>query len=232
MTISEVLNICFIDYIFDCALIDWTYLLQYLQQDVQFTNNSQGATNYLRRFGNGDSTYTFNPIENYTQEGAYIVELVAENQFGCRDSIQQIFEIFEPPTGLVTYEQLHTCEPSLVQFYPNALNTTDYFWNFGNGQSSIIPEPIDVELIATNSYNCSDDTILSIRPDFFGTLEVPNIMAPNFGIGEDRFFIPKGIGLETYLVEVFDKQGTRVWYSKAIDADGRPSEQWDGKYQG
>jgi PKD repeat protein len=292
---------------------------------VGFTNLSQGATNYEWRLDNGQILGNVSPTTYYNQAGTYTVELVAKNSFSCRDSSQQTFEIFAPPTGFVSYEQLDTCEPSLVQFYPNASNATDYFWNFGNGQTSFIPEPIatyqtvgiydvslilgvnnicfdtltyndfiqvfprpfanfvhldtmtdgrfkgvvkfintsiganqyvwdfadnatsnlenptyafrsnglfDVQLIATNSYNCSDDTIISVRPDFFGTLEIPNIMAPGFGTGEDRFFIPKGIGLETYLVEVFDKQGTRIWYSDEIDTDGRPTGKWDGMFQG
>jgi PKD repeat protein/microcompartment protein CcmK/EutM len=292
---------------------------------VGFTNLSQGATNYEWRLDNGQILGNISPTTYYNQAGTYTVELVAKNSFSCRDSSQQTFEIFAPPTGFVSYEQLDTCEPSLVQFYPNASNATDYFWNFGNGQTSFIPEPIatyqtvgiydvslilgvnnicfdtltyndfiqvfprpfanfvhldtmtdgrfkgvikfintsiganqyvwdfadnttsnlenptyafrsnglfDVQLIATNSYNCSDDTIISVRPDFFGTLEIPNIMAPGFGTGEDRFFIPKGIGLETYLVEVFDKQGTRIWYSDEIDTDGRPTGKWDGMFQG
>jgi PKD repeat protein len=292
---------------------------------VGFTNLSQGATNYEWRLDNGQILGNVSPTTYYNQAGTYTVELVAKNSFSCRDSSQQTFEIFAPPTGFVSYEQLDTCEPSLVQFYPNASNATDYFWNFGNGQTSFIPEPIatyqtvgiydvslilgvnnicfdtltyndfiqvfprpfanfvhldtmtdgrfkgvvkfintsiganqyvwdfadnttsnlenptyafrsnglfDVQLIATSSYNCSDDTIISVRPDFFGTLEIPNIMAPGFGTGEDRFFIPKGIGLETYLVEVFDKQGTRIWYSDEIDTDGRPTGKWDGMFQG
>ncbi|MFK7946387.1 MAG: PKD domain-containing protein, partial [Saprospiraceae bacterium] len=292
---------------------------------VSFTNQSQGATNYEWRLDNGQILGNIDPTTYYNQAGVYTVELVAENSFSCRDSSQQTFEIYEPPTGFVTYEQLDTCQPSLVQFYPNALNTTDYFWNFGNGQTSIVAEPIatyqnvgiydvelivgvnntcfdtltytdfvqvfprpfanfvhvdtmvdgrfkgivrffnhsiganqyawdfgdnttsnlehplhafqanglfDVQLVATNSFNCSDDTIIGVRPDFFGTLVFPNIMTPGSNSGEDEFFIPKGIGLESYLIEIFDKQGTRIWHSEAIDANGTPVDSWDGTFQG
>jgi hypothetical protein len=33
------------------------------------------------------------------------------------------------------------------------------------------------------------------------------------------------------LVEVFDKQGTRIWVSDEIDGDGRPTGQWNGQFQ-
>jgi gliding motility-associated-like protein len=52
-----------------------------------FTNQSQGATNYIWYFGDGDSTIEVNPRHIYNATGTYNVCLVAINAGGCRDSI-------------------------------------------------------------------------------------------------------------------------------------------------
>ena len=89
-------------------------------------------------------------------------------------------------------------------------------------------------LTAINEYDCANDTTLPVQPTIFGTLVVPNIFAPEFGVGEEARFIPKGIGIAagTFLIEVFDKAGERVWFCEDLNEDGSPNCSWDGQYRG
>jgi len=61
---------------------------------VVFTNNTEGAINYLWNFGdnNGSSTLP-NPTYTYTSNGIYTVSLLAYNQYGCKDSVSEILTV-------------------------------------------------------------------------------------------------------------------------------------------
>ena len=54
---------------------------------TQFTNQSSGATNYVWKFGDGDSSTEVNPQHLFNATGIYNVCLTAINAAGCSDSI-------------------------------------------------------------------------------------------------------------------------------------------------
>ncbi len=54
--------------------------------EVVFTNNSQGATSYTWAFADGNTSTEESPIHTYLFPGTYIPSLIAENEFGCRDT--------------------------------------------------------------------------------------------------------------------------------------------------
>ncbi len=54
---------------------------------TQFTNQSSGATNYIWRFGDGDSSIDVNPKHLFTATGTFDVCLTAINAAGCSDTI-------------------------------------------------------------------------------------------------------------------------------------------------
>jgi PKD repeat protein len=65
-----------------------------------------------------------------------------------------------------------------------------------------------------------------------GYLYVPNAFYPNSLKNELRTFLPKGRGLLRYLLQVYDGQGKLLFETTALDADGRPSQGWDGTFRG
>jgi gliding motility-associated-like protein len=57
-------------------------------EPIQFTNQSNGATSYLWKFGYNDQTSTnANPSHLYTRSGKFDVCLVAYNDEGCTDTL-------------------------------------------------------------------------------------------------------------------------------------------------
>src|SRR5690606_9876288 len=60
---------------------------------VNFTNTSQEATNYQWDFGNGETSTDTNATTFYPSVDDYQVTLTAINQFGCKDTAQQIIPI-------------------------------------------------------------------------------------------------------------------------------------------
>ena len=58
-------------------------------------------------------------------------------------------------------------------------------------------------------------------------------MTPERGIGEETVFLPKGLNLSTYHLQIFDTWGNKLWESTLLNSiDGSPLEAWDGKYRG
>lgn len=140
--------------------------------DVTFTNLSEGAANYLWRFGNSNSSDSINPVETYTVEGTYTVELVAENIFGCRDSIQQTFDLFAPPVAVWAVNQPSSCVSSEVTFINNTTGSgLNYFYDFGDNTTSNALSPTHTFNIigtyqstyfAIDTNGCVSDTLIEI----------------------------------------------------------------------
>ena len=73
-------------------------------QDVQFNNNSTGATGYLWNFANGDSSVLTSPAHAFADTGMFCVILYAFDSSGCMDTasaclyFQSEFTLYYPNT--------------------------------------------------------------------------------------------------------------------------------------
>ena len=138
---------------------------------VHFTNASTGATAYLWNFGGGDTTRSvLNPIRTYTAAGTYTAALMVYNPTTCNLS----------DTSFITITVLPTPNPAFTVIYDSCLNsamlqntstfaggTMTYSWNYGNGHTSTLQNPPDINyglgtytatLLTTGSNGCKDST--------------------------------------------------------------------------
>lgn len=83
---------------------------------VDITNGSIGADSFEWDWGDGNTDVGETPVFTYPDEGVFTVELVAENSFGCRDSITQSNEIIDPPAAALTLTPAEGCAPLEVGF--------------------------------------------------------------------------------------------------------------------
>jgi gliding motility-associated-like protein len=82
-----------------------------------------------------------------------------------------------------------------------------------------------VAMIATNSWGCADTIVKSILVEENFSLFVPNAFSPNAD-GKNDIFMPKGVGILSYHLEVFDRWGQSVFKSVGYQ------QAWDGTYKG
>lgn len=145
---------------------------------INFQNLSQNANFYTWYFGDGNTTSSVSPINIYVNSGTYEVKLKAENLSGCKDSTTYSINVFDLPTAGFTLSNNFTCSvPVQISTTNTSVGATSYFWDFGNGVTSTLNNPIityltfeqdTIQLIASNSYGCKD-TVTEI----FYSVETP-----------------------------------------------------------
>ncbi|MFM7771015.1 MAG: PKD domain-containing protein, partial [Bacteroidota bacterium] len=148
--------------------------------EVNFTNTSSGATAYSWNFDDGTFSSDTNVVHSFYHSGTsdytFNVELTATNEFGCSDiAITQVVVNGGAVASFNSGETNLGCDPSPIQFENLSENATTFEWNFGDGSTSIDPNPAhtfinnsgfiewyEVQLIANSNEGCSDTTVLEI----------------------------------------------------------------------
>jgi large repetitive protein len=212
---------------------------------VQFQNASINGTSYQWTFSNGASNIQTNPSVVFTSPGTYDVQLIATSGGSCSDtfSVSNAVTVNPSPTAAFTYTQIKKDDiaDGTIGFTNASVSAISYEWSFGDGSTATDTDPIHqytmlghytVTLTALNSFGCTDTTEQVVIPDYFQGLFVPNAFMPNSPFSDLRFFKPAAKSLKTYKVQVFDTWGALIWESTSLNADGSPSEGWDGTYDG
>ena len=111
---------------------------------VRFINQTTGNSPvYAWYFGDGQTTAATQPAHAYTQEGDYTIKLVANDRFGCADSMirQQYIHIRDPRARFSMSDSFATCPPLLVNFTNQSLHFNRIEWDFGDGNKSTLANP-------------------------------------------------------------------------------------------
>jgi gliding motility-associated-like protein len=134
-----------------------------LNQSLQLTNTSTGASSYQWHFGDGNTSTQVNPTHFYTQPGDYLVKLVATSGIGCTDSISKMVHVDSiPKAGFVATT---VCVGNATLFTDTSKFAIAWNWNFGDGNTSTLQNPshlyasagtYPVRLIVTNNKGCRD----------------------------------------------------------------------------
>ena len=292
--------------------------------DVQFTNLTLGGTDFFWDFGNGQiSSSAQNPSTTYSSAGSYDIMLIATNDYGCSDTAQGMFMLWQSPVADFSFQPQSGCEPLEVEFFNNSMFGLSHLWDFGNGNSSNLNNPshhysqpgiYSIQLITTGMGGCTDTLLLTdtltIYPkpvaDFFWDSIVPNLksypvqftnishlggisqwdfgdkstssqtnpvhtfsqfgnfkvqlvesntfgchdtisylitienikglfvsnaFSPDYGPADIRQFKPRGTGLKTYHLQIYDAWGNLIWETNQL-FDTEPAEGWDGTHNG
>jgi len=112
---------------------------------VTFTNLSENATAYVWDFGDGDTSSIANPIHIYIGEGSYTVSLVASNENGSDIETKTSYINVSQPfltKAIFTAEPIAGEFPLEVTFTNNSVNATEFFWSFGDGETSSEISPV------------------------------------------------------------------------------------------
>jgi PKD repeat protein len=118
-----------------------------LGSGLQFQNRSTintGGMSFVWDFGDGSAKSTlYEPNYSYTAEGSYQVKLIATSLLGFVDSI--VFTTVVHPTPTAHFEFENQCGSQPVSFHNKSSigsGSMFYDWDFGNGSSSKLENPV------------------------------------------------------------------------------------------
>lgn len=213
---------------------------------VQVINNSIGATNFQWTLNNSE-IFEF-PLLIY-EAGTYEMSLIADYNQICFDTLNSssIIEVFNSPDVQFTYiADGNTQVVGDVEFVNLSVDSEEYLWIFGNGNSSSetnpiyefdLNGPINVCLYGYNHndqyFTCENAYCEDVYYELINTFYVPNALSPNdnYGNQEVGIFKPKGIGIREYELNIYSPWGDRVCTLNQT-LNGEPIDFWDGNFQG
>lgn len=134
-----------------------SFTTQYTTYDVgeyiNFTNQSQNAVSYYWEFGNGATSTLKNPTHSYSAEGSYNVKLTATADNGLTDRYTKTLNVvLTPPTASFTTQYTTYGVNEQISLVNNSQNSISYYWEFGDGNTSTLSNPIH-SFSAEGSYN-------------------------------------------------------------------------------
>lgn len=112
---------------------------------VNFANASTGDNlQYTWTFGDGNTSSEAGPVHQYQQDGLYTVNLLIADPVGCRDSVKRVdyVKIVTPIAGFTMSDSVGNCPPLQVTFSSQAKNYVTLRWDFGDGSTSTLENPI------------------------------------------------------------------------------------------
>ena len=176
---------------------------------VAFTNLSTGATNYAWVFGNGNTSTSTNAVNNYLDPGTYSVTLTAvgpggSNTLTCTNCI---LATYPPPVAGFTAGPTEGTAPLSVSFTNLSSGATNYFWAFGDGNTSTLTD-------AANTYTNPGTYSVALRavgPGGTNTLTLTNYIVT---------VAPPSLS-SLQLVDFFMSAGSGVQFV-VTNADGTP----------
>jgi gliding motility-associated-like protein len=202
-----------------------------------FKNLSQGGTDWIWEFGNGDISTDFEPTYTYNTTGTFNVRLIAIDTSTCnkRDtSAYFAITVYPIPTANFSWTPNPPVENALTRFRNLSSGANRYLWNFGDGESSTDFEPthqynttgtFQATLYAYNVANCVDSITQNIPVLIVPLLDVPNAFTPG-RFGENAVVKVKGFGIGTLNWKIFNRWG-QVVFSTSDRNQG-----WDGTFKG
>lgn len=118
---------------------------------VMINNQSTGIDKYLWDFGDGSppsttgaASFEHTYINTGNSTSVFPLKLIVANDEGCTDTVVRNITVHPPLTANFTASSLEGCHPLDVTFTDLSLNAASYFWDFGDGTSSVLSSPSHV----------------------------------------------------------------------------------------
>lgn len=130
-----------------------------------FINLSTDASFYLWDFGDGTTSSVTNPVHTYSVPGYHTVTLTA-TQFNCVSTSSLPNAVYVTARNAdFAFSKTNDCLPITVTFTDSSYDAVSWLWEFGDGTTSTLQNPIktftvkplsDVRLTITDLYGCVD----------------------------------------------------------------------------
>ncbi len=133
---------------------------------VNFTASQDGIVSWQWDFGDGTTGSGPTPSHLYTSNGNFTARAIITSLENCIDTVfLQVPISVTGPIAAFNSPTPASCAPSIVEFFDQSVEAVTWLWDFGDGSSSTVQNPVklysapgqyDVSLIITASNGCSD----------------------------------------------------------------------------
>lgn len=215
---------------------DFSYSVADCDSNVYFTNFSKLGATYHWDFGDGSESTDNSPSHIYELAGNIPVTLTTTSFYHCNQKITKNinFTSFKEAAYSVAQD---SCSGA-VNFYDVTNNAVSYYWEFGDGNTSSIKNPVHrysregdfmTRLIVNKESTCIDSTSQKVSSETLlgEILYIPNSFTPNGDGKNDYFALSAFRPCVVYSIEIFDRWGTMIYKN-----DDASTMQWDGTYKG
>ena len=137
---------------------------------THFTDLTGTATQWNWDFGDGGNSTLQNPTHTYAASGTYTGSLTATDINGCVNTFSESVIVNVVPVA--SFTTANVCFPDNVTFTSTSTGpVANYAWNFGDGQFSIMQNPVhnyaaagtyQVSLVVSTLNNCADMTTQTV----------------------------------------------------------------------
>lgn len=202
-----------------------------------FINTSLAGDTFEWDFGNGQ---TFRgatpPPQFYALPGVYRVRLIANDPNTCNEKDTAIMQltVFGNPVARFNFSPIQARENTPTNFTNLSTGAIGYKWFFGDGDSSILKDPVhqftstgtfETCLIAISENGCTDTVCTNVDAIVVNVMDVPTAFSPNGDGINDKVYV-RGYGIAKMNFRIYNRQGLMVFQST------NPANGWDGKYKG
>jgi PKD repeat protein len=215
---------------------------------VGFRTESGPFERYRWSFGDGGYSEEENPEWIFDFAGEYKVTLLTFNSEGSESLASCIITVYPKPVArFEIIEGSNSITDNRISFANYSTDAGKFSWDFGDGNSSGLFEPVhiyreagnyNISLVVISEAGCSDT--LTVSNAFTGSgnyINFPNAFLPNLNgpIGgyyssssDDAasVFHPVSSGVSEYQLRIFSKLGVLIFESNDITIG------WDGYYKG
>ncbi len=190
----------------------------------------------LWEFGDGGTGTAISPTHTYEQTGVYTVSVRITSPIGCRtDTVfNDLIRVLPSPVAGFRYSPDDpTSINNTVSFSDLSEGANRWFWDFGDGATSILSNPMHayrdtglfvVTQVVTHPSGCRDTSALTldVRPEV--RFHLPNAFTPNGDGLNDEY---KGVGImegaQNFSMTIWNRWGEMVFETT------NPTQGWNGR---
>ncbi|MBU3660515.1 MAG: PKD domain-containing protein [Flavobacteriales bacterium] len=210
--------------------------------DVKFTDTlNTPNTTLIWNFDDGQTSNQSNSVDHqYANSGCYDVSLTVTSSNGCAitQTQQDMVCVYEQPIASFNTNDVNfIVDDAQVVFTNTSYYANTYFWDFGDGDTSLATNPIhtynslgefDVTLYAYSIAGCYDSARITISVVNDVLIYVPNTITVNADGTNDVFLPVIGDAFlkETYHLMIYNRWGQIVFESYNSEIG------WDATYTG